>query len=270
MLLYKQGRKGADTMRYAVIAKKDVYSYDVENKIKDRLQYEGWEYNKKNPQLVICVGGDGTLLYAVHQYLSQLNDVKFLGIHTGTLGFFTDYTADELELCLSDIIHKSPRIFTSRLLEIQIDQGKEVKYALNEMRVENIVKSQHMDIYVDGEFFETCHGSGICLSTQAGSTAYNRSLGGAVIDSGISLMQLAEITPIQHSKQRSLGNPYIMMENRIITMKSDTFDTAYLCYDHLSMPLEYTSELLCKMSDKFVQFARYRDYSYLARLKNLY
>ena len=62
--------------------------------------------------------------------------------------------------------------------------------------------------------------------------------GGAIIDSGISLMQLCEITSIQHSKQRSLGNPYIMMNDRIITMRSNTFDTAYLCYDHLNMPLK--------------------------------
>lgn len=268
MILYRKER--SEMMRFSIVAKKDDYSHEVEEKVKERLINEGWQYDKKHPELVICVGGDGTLLYAVHQYLHLLDDVMFLGIHTGTLGFFTDYTADELDICLHDILTQQFKIFSSRLLEIQLDQGKEVKYALNEMRVENIVKSQHMDIYVDGEFFETCHGSGICLSTQAGSTAYNRSLGGAVIDSGISLMQLAEITPIQHSKQRSLGNPYIMMENRIITMKSDTFDTAYLCYDHLSMALENTSEILCKMSNKCVRFARYRDYSYLARLKNLY
>ena len=59
----------------------------------------------------------------------------------------------------------------------------------------------------------------MCIRDRAGSTAYNRSLKGAVIDSGISLMQLTEITPIQHSKHRSLGVPYIMMENRIITMR---------------------------------------------------
>ncbi len=111
---------------------------------------------------------------------------------------------------------------------------------------------------------------GICLSTQAGSTAYNRSLGGAVIDSGLSIMQLAEITAIQHSKHRSLGNPYIMMSSRNITMRSKTFDTATLCYDHLNYSLENTNEIYVQMSDKKVKFARYREYSYLKRLKNLY
>lgn len=257
-------------MRYAVVAKKDEKSHAVENKIKDRLSKENWIYNKKEPELVICVGGDGTMLYGLHQYLNSLDKIKFLGIHTGTLGFFTDYTEEELDECLNDILNKEPECFESSLLRIKLDNLEEPFYALNEMRVENIVKSQIMDIYVDGEFFETCRGSGICLSTQAGSTAYNRSLGGAVIDSGLSIMQLAEITAIQHSKHRSLGNPYIMMSSRNITMRSKTFDTATLCYDHLNYSLENTNEIYVQMSDKKVKFARYREYSYLKRLKNLY
>ena len=189
-------------MKYSVVAKKDAKSHAVEEKIKERLQSSGWIYDKAEPQLVICVGGDGTLLYGVHQYLHRISEVNFLGIHTGTLGFFTDYTEEELEECLHDVLEKEPVIFESGLLKIKLDNNPNPYYALNEMRVENIVKSQIMDIYVDGEFFETCRGSGICLSTQAGSTAYNRSLGGAVIDCGLSLMQLAEITAIQHSKHR--------------------------------------------------------------------
>ena len=44
---------------------------------------------------MIFIGGDGTLLYAVQKYLDLLDDVNFVGIHTGTLGFFTDYTEEE-------------------------------------------------------------------------------------------------------------------------------------------------------------------------------
>lgn len=257
-------------MKYATVAKKDEKSHHVEQYLCQRLNENGWQQDKKNPELVICIGGDGTLLYGVHKYLPIINSIKFLGIHTGTLGFFTDYTGDEIDECIQDLLHKEPQIYTSKLLKIKMDNDEKPRYALNEMRIENIVKSQILDISIDGEFFETCRGSGICLSTQAGSTAYNRSLKGAVIDCGISLMQLTEITPIQHSKHRSLGVPYIMMENRVVTMRSNTFDTAVLCYDHLNLSLENTKEIVCCMSDLKVQFARYRTYSYLRRLKNLY
>ena len=244
-------------MNYATVAKKDEKSFQTEQYLCSQLNKHGWIYDKKNPELVICIGGDGTLLYGVHKYLPIINTIKFLGIHTGTLGFFTDYTGEEIDECIQDLLHKKPSIFTSNLLKIQMDNDPVPRYALNEMRVENIVKSQILDIYIG-------------LSKQAGSTAYNRSLKGAVIDSGISLMQLTEITPIQHSKHRSLGVPYIMMENRIITMRSETFDTAVLCYDHLNLSLADTHEIICSMSDLKVQFVRYRAYSYLKRLKNLY
>lgn len=255
-------------MKFSIVAKKNEKSFLVEQTLTKTLIEEGWNYDKKDPDLVLCVGGDGTLLYAVHKYLKQINHVKFLGIHTGTLGFFTDYTEEEVELCLHDILHKEPDIFRSNLLNIKV--GDREYYALNEMRIENIKRTQVLDVYVDGEFFETCRGSGVCLSTQAGSTAYNRSLGGAVVDSGLSLMQMAEITAIQHSKHRSLGNPYILKDDRRVEFRSDDFSKAVLCYDHLNVQLHDIDKIVCTTSKKCVQFVRYRRYSYLKRLKNLY
>ena len=170
-------------MRYMIVCRQDENTLSVGRQVRNKLDEAGWQHTESDPQLVICIGGDGTLLYGVHQYMDSINELMFLGIHTGTLGFFTDYTQDELSLCLDDLLSKEPEIFTSRLLKIEVDTMPEPFYALNEMRVENVIHSQAADIYVDDEFFERCHGSGICLSTQAGSTALNRSLKGAVIDS---------------------------------------------------------------------------------------
>ena len=257
-------------MNYAIVSKLDMKSHEVSQKIRNRLNSEGWVEDDKLAKLIICVGGDGTLLFGVHQFLEQINELSFIGIHTGTLGFFTDYTEEELDIFLNDILHKEPMIYESGLLKIQLDNQKEPYYALNEIRIESVIKTQNIDVYINDEFFETCRASGICLSTQAGSTAFNRGLGGAVIDSGLSVMQLAEITAIQHSKHHSLGSPYILKDDNIVNFESDTLDTAMLSYDHLYTPLKDTKRIICSMSDKKVKFARYREYSYLKRLKNLY
>ena len=76
----------------------------------------------------------------MHCYIQQLDKINFLGIHTGTLGFFTDYTDKELDQCMYDILHKQPDIFTSSLLEIKLDNLEKPIYALNEMRVEKYSK----------------------------------------------------------------------------------------------------------------------------------
>ncbi|MEG0423239.1 MAG: NAD kinase [Erysipelotrichaceae bacterium] len=257
--------------KFAFITKKDEKSHAIQEQIQTSLLHANWELDKEHPQLVFSIGGDGTLLYGVHHYLDCLDDIMFVGIHTGTLGFFTDYTEDEVEQCIQDVLNHEPKSNTSQLLQIDVI-GKQTTsiYALNEMRIENVIKTQTLDIYVDDEYFETCRGTGVCLSTQAGSTAYNRSLRGAVIDNGLSVLQLCEITGIQHTLYRSLGVPYILKDNRVVAFTSHEFDEALLCYDHLHIKLKDTNKVVCRLSDKKVHFARYRPYSYLKRLKNLY
>lgn len=255
-------------MRYTIVNRQDSISLNLEQKIKKGLS--SWKEDMEHPELVICVGGDGTILHALHQYIYCLDKVSFIGIHTGTLGFFTDYVENEIDEFIHDLLHKKPEIFYSPLLEFKLDNEEQLYYALNEIRIENILKSHIMDIYIDDEYFETSKGSGICISTQAGSTAYNRGLRGSIIDNGLSLMQLAEITPIRNQHQKSLENPYILRKDRMIAMHSSTFDTATLCYDHLSMPLNHTKQIICTTSMKKMQFARYKKYSYLERLRTLY
>ena len=91
--------------KFCIVAKKDEKSVKIENKIEQELCRCGWEINKENPEIVICVGGDGTFLHAIHKYMTKINKCCFLAIHTGTLGFFTDYTSDEIEECIHDILH---------------------------------------------------------------------------------------------------------------------------------------------------------------------
>ena len=91
-----------------------------------------------------------------------------MGIHTGTLGFLTDYTKQEIHLFLHGLFNKKPQLEEFPLLEITLPEKKETFYAFNEIRIESIAKTVHLNIYIDGEFFEKTTGSGICISTQNG------------------------------------------------------------------------------------------------------
>ena len=58
----------------------------------DRLCQEGcFVRDDEHPDVVITVGGDGTLLGAFHRYRNQLDSIRFVAIHTGHLGFYTDW-----------------------------------------------------------------------------------------------------------------------------------------------------------------------------------
>ena len=87
---------------YAIVCKQDQESITLSEKLKEQLN-TFLTYNEKEPDIVISVGGDGTMLYSVHKYIDAIDRVAFIGIHTGTLGFLTDYQRDEYLQLVLDI-----------------------------------------------------------------------------------------------------------------------------------------------------------------------
>lgn len=258
--------------RFDVIVRNDSISQALAEDIKERLVKNGLILDINNPQLIICVGGDGTLLNAFQDKLNALDSVSFVGIHTGTLGFSTDYTIDEVDLLIDDICTKEPHIDHKRVLQAECYNGERnhIFYALNEIRVENIVKTQGIDVYINDDYFESFRGNGICVSGQHGSTAYNRSIGGAVLYPGLDLLQMTEISGIHHRHARSLNAPLVMNSDATISLRNDTFKHALLCYDHLHIHLDLIDRIDIFNSKKTMRFARYRSIPHLKRLTSLF
>lgn len=263
-------KKGKICMNFTITSRLDDHSNCIADILKAKCEAIGWNYDEEDFDIVLSVGGDGTLLRSIHQYLDKLESILFVGIHTGTLGFLTDYTDEELDLFIEDILKDHYTVEKAPLLQMDVPERNQTIYALNEVRIESLTKTVSFDVYIDHEFFEKATGSGICVSSQAGSTAVNRALQGAVIDSGLNVLQLCEIMPIAHRSHHSLRNPYIMKEDRILTIQGDSLSFSHACYDHLEMDLEGVHKVRIHNSNKFVQFVRYREYSYLKRLKSLY
>ena len=109
-------------MKFAIVERGDAYSKELADYIKERCQQEGWQYHKSNPDLIISIGGDGTMLRSIHEYLDQLDSVCFVGIHTGTLGFLTDYTKQEIHLFLHGLFNK--KLLFLRLSRSDKQSGK--------------------------------------------------------------------------------------------------------------------------------------------------
>lgn len=74
-------------MKFTVASRGDTLSNDLCNTIKERLLKGDLIYDEEHPDIVITVGGDGTLLEAFHLYSHRLEETAFVGIHTGTLVF---------------------------------------------------------------------------------------------------------------------------------------------------------------------------------------
>ena len=258
--------------RFAMVHRGDDASRMACAYIKKELQKNGLVHDYETPELIICVGGDGTLLKAFHEWIERIDTVSFVGIHSGTLGFSTDYTIDQLDQFVKDVSTKIPTIEYKRILEAKcVSDSKSFKvHALNEIRVENIVKTQEMDVFIDGELFETFRGNGMCISGQYGSTAYNRSIGGAVIFPGLDLLQITEISGIHHRHARSLDSPLILAPETEIKLSHTDFDHALLCYDHLHLHLDGITSIEISSYKKTMRFARFKEIAHIERLNALF
>ena len=84
------------------------------------------DYDEEDPddeksEVIFSVGGDGTLLRAIHTYIDRLDEIQFVAIHTGNLGFFTDYTQDEVDHLVYDLKHNQPKIEEFNLLQAALN-----------------------------------------------------------------------------------------------------------------------------------------------------
>lgn len=148
--------------------------------------------------LVIVVGGDGSLLHAA-QVLAQHN-VPVLGINRGRLGFLADVNPDEIETKLSQILNGRYELDQRFLLKMEIRQGSHVIYedmALNDV-VLHAGKSVNMldfQLKIDGLDVYRQHSDGLIASTPTGSTAYALSGGGPIIHPSMDAICLVPMHP---------------------------------------------------------------------------
>ena len=89
--------------RVAIIANGKYQSKRVASKLFAAFKHDPDFYlSKKDPDIVISIGGDGMLLSAFHMYEKQLDKVRFVGVHTGHLGFYTDYRDFEVDTLINN------------------------------------------------------------------------------------------------------------------------------------------------------------------------
>ena len=176
--------KNTGRKKVALLASRNPKSEVVSKELWKRLREENFILTPKNPDIVISIGGDGMLLSAFHKYEKLIDRVRFVGIHTGHLGFYTDYRDFEVENLVENLkLDTGARVSYPILnVKVKLTDGRIVEMkALNEATIKRLSKTMVADIIINNVPFERFRGDGITVSTPTGSTAYNKSLGGAVL-----------------------------------------------------------------------------------------
>lgn len=147
--------------------------------------------------LVIAVGGDGTMLYASRLVAGR--NVPLLGINRGRLGFLADITPGEMLRRLDEILAGDFEEEQRLMLEAVIDNGagRHRAVALNDVVLQKRETGRMLDFenWVDGVYVNTHGGDGLVIATPTGSTAYALSGGGPIIHPSLEAITLVPICP---------------------------------------------------------------------------
>ncbi len=239
--------------RVSLYYKSDEISQQIASKVSQIVTSIGLIIDDDNPEAVIVIGGDGTFLRAIHKYIDSLEYVSFLGINTGTLGFFCEFGTEEVEIALEGLKHNKLKTSKNHLLgaDIITQDGVTNIYAVNEIRIENPFHTLTSNVYINDEEFETFRGNGLVVSSALGSSAYNKSLHGAVVDPRLETLQLVEIASITNSVYHSFGSPLILPSEDVFTFKGD-FKHVIVGYDYQTLTITGIEEIKVYLSD--IQF----------------
>ena len=190
---------------YIITNKSKDEDFAITNRIKDCIESLGskcWlcqqdehmkqEVEENQIDYVLVIGGDGTLIQASRQ-LHEL-EIPLLGINMGTLGYLTEVEVQNAENAIAQIIEGNYTI-ENRMMLYGSTTEHDRDVALNDIVVTRggMVRIVNFNLYVNGQFLNSYNADGIIVSTPTGSTAYNLSAGGPIVEPTASLMV---VTPI--------------------------------------------------------------------------
>lgn len=240
----------------------------------DRLCQEGcFVRDDEHPDVVITVGGDGTLLGAFHRYRNQLDSIRFVAIHTGHLGFYTDWRNYEVDQLIESLKQDKGEHVSYPLLDVNVKfkSGDVIRYAaLNEATLRKVNGTLLCEVYINGELFENFRGDGLCVATPTGSTGLSKSLGGAVVHPRAEVMQMTEMASINNRVYRTLSSPMIFAKDNVLTLRPESKEGMVMAIDHLTYDANEIEEIQLQISGERISFAAYRHTPFWDRVEDAF
>ena len=148
--------------------------------------------------LVVAVGGDGTMLYASR--LARESGTPILGVNRGRLGFLADVTPDEMLDSVDHVLDGNYSTDSRLMLEACLSRGsgdESISYALNDVVLQRRETGRMVDFEtrIDGQYVNTHSGDGLIVATPTGSTAYALSCGGPIIQPQLDAVVVVPVCP---------------------------------------------------------------------------
>ena len=237
----------------------------IERTITPEQRYGQSVGNIFDDAVMVCYGGDGTLLEGVHR-LDGLK-ISVVGINSGRLGFLALAQSSEIDEVFEQIANKNLLIEQRTMLAVSgaLDGKKQTVYALNEVAVQRLGATMiSVDVAVDSLPTLTCNGDGLIISTPTGSTAYSLSAGGPIVAPTCRCLILTPLSPHNLTLRPVVAPDSSTISLAIHTRKGE----ASISVDNRTFAVTDGEKIEVKISEKKIYLAVPHNISFYDTLRN--
>lgn len=216
---------------------------------------------------MIVLGGDGTVLQAARE--TKKLHIPIIGVNLGTLGYMTEIEPANLEEALDRLICGDYEQECRMMLNGKVifpDGREEEGWALNDIVISRSGSLQiiKLNIYVNGQFLNDYSADGVIVTTATGSTGYNLSAGGPLVEPKAKLIMLTPICPHTLNQRSIILSPEDVIEIEIPKGKEGKMQTVEANFDGSHVISLCTGDRIrIVKSEKVTEFIQLNQVSFL-------
>ena len=221
----------------------------------------------KDVDCMIVLGGDGTVLQAARE--TRWLHIPIIGVNLGTLGYMTEIEPESLEEALDRLIagdyQQESRMMLKGWAFLKSGLAEE-GWALNDIVISRSGSLQiiKFSIYVNGQFLHDYDADGVIVTTPTGSTGYNLSAGGPLVEPGARLIMITPICPHTLNQRSIILSPEDVIEIEIPRGREGRTQTVEANFDgsHV-IPLKTGDRVRIVKSENTIEFLQLNRVSFL-------
>lgn len=228
-------------LKVAALVREELFRCDsgvkvtVEEKMEERLSGR----LAAKTECIIVLGGDGTMIRAANDTVAL--GIPLIGINLGTLGYLTEIERDNIPDAMRKLVSDEYHIEERMMLAGKVDRvetvpgaaGMEAVSALND-----VVLTRHGEfqiigyrVFVNGKYLNDFYADGIILSTPTGSSGYNLSAGGSIVEPKARLIVLTPVCPHTLSNRSIILSPEDKIEIEVLPPRGEKPVEVEVCFD---------------------------------------